>query len=36
MLDTNVMDQKIFVYNAARDNNLIALKVSFDGHTWDN
>lgn len=28
MLDATVMDQKIFVYNAARDNNLIALKVS--------
>lgn len=30
MLDATVMDQKIFVYNAARDNNLIALKVSLN------
>ena len=29
MFDATVMDQKVFVYNAARDNNLIALKVSY-------
>lgn len=28
MLDGAMVDQKIFVYNAARDNNLAALKVS--------
>lgn len=28
MLDGAMVDQKIFVYNAARDNNLPALKVS--------
>lgn len=30
MLDGAMVDQKIFVYNAARDNNLAALKVSFE------
>lgn len=28
MLDGTMVDYKIFVYNAARDNNLAALKVS--------
>lgn len=28
MLDGAMVDHKIFVYNAARDNNLAALKVS--------
>lgn len=32
MLDGAMVDHKMFVYNAARDNNLAALKVS----VWQN
>lgn len=29
MRDAAMVDNKIFVYNAAKDNNLVALKVSY-------